>query len=975
MGKPVWVTTAGNLGTIEESVFYQLQLEAVDPDGGAITYEVISGYTPAGITIKRNSGSLEGVPKSQFEITGVPLSVSEDITSTFCCRATSSTGKISDRTFSLTVTGQDAPTIENDSSHLGDFVDGTYVDVDILAIDLDNEPITWELVSGELPAGLTLNTATGKISGWAEPAVSEYDTATVGWDAPEASWNELPWDHAETNFDKLYEFIIQVSDGKEYTQKNFSIFIEALNNKHNPVVTTPATDLGIYEHDNYFSYRFSGKDFDFDNIEFGIAAPSGVGFDDISGEGFDSSLFDQGKLAIPPSITLNKETGWLYGYIDSQNQAQIEYSFGVYTYKKELPDYRSKTTYFTLTVVNELSTAILWKTDYNLGTIQTGDISDLAIESVNSLGVKVNYSLSPYSRLPQGLTLLDNGLIIGRPSFETTTFDSGSTTFDENIKQLGSRLDPVTFDREFEITIIAASAGDELRAEKTFKLVVAPSTIKPYESLYLKASPGPEKKEIFLDIVRNTDIIPTDDIYRNSDPYFGIANDLRMLLLSGLTASAASKYVEALSKNHYRKDLKFSRPKLSRAYDQNRNVIYEVLYYEMYDIDQTKEGSVSNKIDLKNKINRNITLDTDCITVDSDIYTLDGAGDRVVYPNSLVNMRNQIINEIGIATREVLPKWMSNRQSDGSVIGWKPVVVLAYLKPGTGERILFNINRRNIFEQTQISFDVDRYIWDNNLSKTYNSVTGEYFESKETTFDNNLRFASGEPVAEVDYAVDIPFVRLHGKTTEQINATNGLDGFLNDYANKNIIFATQENFNGAPVNTIGFDEEAYDMTPFDQGTEFEILDGDQFWTKGVTLFDSSVGFDSEGFSQTEIIPGYTEKFSDPTIVNQRAGIWKLVYNNDDKIWLLEFQKEINVGETVFVKNGYKYGGYLLRYGPNINFNSGRTVPYYTIYEIEAASIATTFDNKSTRFISNIVTYNPPDRGDKYLVFPKKNIWC
>ena len=115
MGKPVWTTAAGNLGTIEEGIFYELDLVANDPDGGDLTYIIIAGYMPPGLVLNENSGTIDGRPKISYEIRGVPSIVDQDVSSTFCCRVTSTTGQISDRTFSITVTGQDAPTIKTES--------------------------------------------------------------------------------------------------------------------------------------------------------------------------------------------------------------------------------------------------------------------------------------------------------------------------------------------------------------------------------------------------------------------------------------------------------------------------------------------------------------------------------------------------------------------------------------------------------------------------------------------------------------------------------------------------------------------------------------------------------------------------------------------------------------------------------------------------------------------------------------------
>jgi len=955
MGKPVWTTAAGNLGTIEEGIFYELDLVANDPDGGDLTYIIIAGYMPPGLVLNENSGTIDGRPKISYEIRGVPSIVDQDVSSTFCCRVTSTTGQISDRTFSITVTGQDAPTIKTESKSLGTIFDGTFFSTTIEAEDLDNEPITYTISSGKLPEGITLDSKTGVISGYATPITTTASAATVGWSASEQGWNEFPWNHNESWINENYQFTVEVTDGKEYAHESYSLLVLAkslltadtlellgddtliatadFTTKHLPVLLTSPGDLGIYEHDNYFAYQFKGIDFDNDEIEFGISSPGGAGFDESSG--FDMDLFDQGDLSIPNGLTLNAETGWLYGYISTQQLTQVEYNFAVYVYKKNDLLSKSQNVLYTLTVVNDLAGAITWKTPQNLGTISTGSISELAIETSNSVGYPVNYSLkSSTSALPQGLQLNNDGLLVGRVSFETTSFDSGTTTFDENTRELGNRLDSVSFDKEYKFTVVASSPNKEISAERTFTLAIEPATFEPYESLYLKANPGVKDKDLFKSISRNTDILPAEDVYRSSDPNFGLAQDVRMLLISGLQASTASDYITALSQNHYRKTLRFGSPKVSKAYDINQNLLYEVIYYELDDNGSTNEGSVSASINLSNKIN-------------SDIVIEGADDDRIVYPNSLINMRNRLEQEIGLNTREVLPRWMSNRQTDGSIIGWQPVAVLAYVKAGTGDKILFNLKRRKDLDQKLISFDVDRYIWDNNLSQTYDTSTSEYLTSAETTFDATV--AEAGSAIEIDFALDIPFNQIHGRSTSYIDQVGGLDQLIVSYENKTVVFATQENY-------LLYNEPN---------------DG---WDRTLDFYDDADGYDVNGFSNQETVPGYSENFSDPSITNQRAGIWKIVKDVDNDIWLLEFQQELEVSDTVSVRSGFKYGGYVLEYDPTIDFSAGDTVPKYAILEPSAVSQPSTFDNNNTRFVSNITIYETPDTNDKYLVFQKENIW-
>jgi len=1047
MGKPIWITQAGTLGTLQEGVFYELLMEAVDPDGEQLDYRVIAGYMSPGLVLNSRSGEITGKPKNLYFIHGVPFDVNQDITNTFCVRITNSTGQISDRTFSITVTGQDAPVIVTPPSELARVIDGSYVNIQLEATDLDLEPLRWSIASGELPPGLEIDENTGLISGYVLPTVNSASESTAGWDSPSAGWEDQPWDHSVAWVSLSFQFTVEVTDGKEYAQTTYTIFVYSaalltadnteltaddvtfitadLDGQRPPVLDPlgeniiaaedPLTpiELGIFEHDNYFAYQFTGVDFDNDLIEFGI---------DLSGD-----------LDIPPSLEFNNSTGWLYGKILQQTNAQTDYKFGVYVYKKEQPTIRSATVYYTLTMVGDLANAIIWTSPSNLGSIPTGAISELAVSSTNANGTSINYTLDSGSSLPLGLVLLNNGLIIGRSSFEYTSFDKGATTFDVTVREAGVAVAEVTIDCVYTFTVQAASADLSLLSRKTFTITIDPSSFEPYESLYLRANPGQAGKDLFISISGNTDIVQAKDVYRDSDPYFGRALDARVMLISGLNSSVAGAYISAMSQNHYRKTLKFGAPEVSKAFDVNQNVLYEVLYYNLYDDQANTNGSTSSSIDLRNKINRTVTIDNNDVNIDTLWTTMDGGGDRIAYPNSLVNMRNQMIDEIGFGVREVLPTWMSSRQLDGSIIGWKPVVVIAYLKPGAGKRALFNLKRLGAVQQTNISFEVDRYILDNNLSKTFNTSTGEYFTSNETTFDNTFGLVESDPVATVDFALDIPFSEIDGRDSAYITANGGLDGLVGVYDNKTLIFATQEQY--APP----LDNEPYEG-----------------WLRNNAIWDDASGWDSDaGWDNYELITGYTEsngtqrsvldvQIDTPTngnrvivsttvdhgyanrdkiyienvggmteinnnyyyvsvlspasfvlyndwsltdrvdgsgfaaytsggtvgVRNLRGGVWKIVRGEDD-IFRLEFQQIVETDDNVFV-NGFKYGGYLLKYGPAPVVS--QTVPGYAIVEELIERDETTFDDTQTRFIDNITTYAELDQGDKYLAFPRNNIW-
>ena len=91
MTAPIWVTPPGDLGTVVEGEFYQVQLNA----DNANSYKYLSGVLPVGIRVTQN-GILEGNPRNYDYIQGVPSEVAQDVTSKFVVRAVSLDGTVAD---------------------------------------------------------------------------------------------------------------------------------------------------------------------------------------------------------------------------------------------------------------------------------------------------------------------------------------------------------------------------------------------------------------------------------------------------------------------------------------------------------------------------------------------------------------------------------------------------------------------------------------------------------------------------------------------------------------------------------------------------------------------------------------------------------------------------------------------------------------------------------------------------------------
>jgi hypothetical protein len=107
----------------------------------------------------------------------------------------------------------------------------------------------------------------------------------------------------------------------------------------------------------------------------------------------------------------------------------------------------------------------------------------------------------------------------------------------------------------------------------------------------------------------------------------------------------------------------------------------------------------------------------------------------VVYPNSLINMRDQVIDTVGQISN-ILPLWMTSKQDDGRVLGFVPAWVLAYAKPGKGQQLAYYIRTKFGERLNLIDFEVDRYELDRLLSKNWDPVNDTWEPTPaETTFD------------------------------------------------------------------------------------------------------------------------------------------------------------------------------------------------------------------------------------------------
>jgi len=347
--------------------------------------------------------------------------------------------------------------------------------------------------------------------------------------------------------------------------------------------------------------------------------------------------------------------------------------------------------------------------------------------ATNGADIPILYRLESGSNslLPQGLQLLPSGEIAGRVSFDTFAVDLGETTFDVTLNDLAitGENTETTFDLEYTFTVNAYSVNGLISVFKTFKITVDRKYNEPYENLYIQAMPPIRDRNLIDNLLQNQDIFRPDLLYRPADPNFGRATNVIYDHAFGLTASTIEDYYSSLYENHYWKNLTLGEIKVAQALDNNNNVIYEVVYSQVIDNLLNDQGqSVSKDVILPYPIN------------EADSTEID-----IVYPNSLINMRDQVIDTVG-QIANILPLWMTSKQSNGRVLGFTPAWVLAYAKPGKGEQIAYYVRTKFGEKLNLIDFEVDRYELDRLLSKNWDPVSDSTAGSWEptpaqTTFD------------------------------------------------------------------------------------------------------------------------------------------------------------------------------------------------------------------------------------------------
>jgi hypothetical protein len=453
--------------------------------------------------------------------------------------------------------------------------------------------------------------------------------------------------------------------------------------------------MGDFESDNYLAFKIIGYTFDNYEIKYQF-------------------------VGLPTGLVGDEDTGWIYGtpILNTDNIGQ--YSFTVRVYKQSNPAIQSGLFNFSLKIFKNITSTVVWLTPESLGSIYNTLVSTKYVRA--TADVPLEYRLVSGS-LPPNLTLDLDGEIAGSVANQPTQelLPQGTTTVYNFAIQ--------AYSSEFPI----------INSTKNFTLSVIQQFDVPMDTLYIKATPSIENRLLIDSLLTNESIIPNQYLYRPDDINFGKATNVIYEHQYGVIASDIEKYLVAVERSHYWRNITLGSIKTAIARDENNNIIYEVVYSQVIDNLVNLQGeSVNFDIVWPEPVNLNLgpwltsvtNIYSSYTTANQEnFYTSLTPGQAIVlYPNSLLNMNKQIADAIGQQyDSRILPLWMTSQQEDGNTLGFTRAWVICYTKPGFAKIVKNNIETlwKNNFGETnklnQINFTLDRFSVDKSLTYNYDN--------------------------------------------------------------------------------------------------------------------------------------------------------------------------------------------------------------------------------------------------------------
>lgn len=657
--KPVWQTESGLLGSYREGDIVLTSVTAVEENiydiGPRVDFVVASGYAPRVLSVFDGNSAISFTVQGS-EIHFAPLSVARKIT-------------------------------------------------------IVTKPnLTYTVIAGSLPNGLTIDPATGDIGGTLANLTSQ-----------------------DSHY---YEFTIRANNSLYLADRTFSMTVEDTlqlpeylaqslpKRRLIPDLRGYYYDLGVVEHGQAFTFSLDIRDIDQTN-------PSIV-------EGFFVNLPDNGVYftGLPQGVSLVDNS--IRGFVDPLGPAGIYvFAISLVVGSRRVSLNCVMQTILTIEPVATLLRRIIWNTPSgSLGTVYEGNLSTYSVSAKAVQIADIVYTLSPNSGpLPSGLRINSKtGLLEGQFAHvakdTTTTFTIRATAGHD------------FSERTFSITVLNRFNTDEV-----YRFTMDISVI--------------DDAKIFPDYQT---IIPSQYIYRPSDHHFGLVQHGSVYLVSGIKANMNAD--EALADDPYRgrSRLLLGDHHVAVARDETGAVLYEVLYRTLHDPLSGAGGFMA----------LDFPVVQDVIWPQSEepflyIYPRSMTNMRLDIINRMGFAANPPLTYLGgINGSENLPQWMRSEQVYGDSttrIGFMPALVIAYLTANSATYVLRAINSKiKELAPNGHPLEFERYV-----AQYDRFFSGTIFESDRTNFDITTTFDDYAKGKMLTYGEKTSFdngrLTFDGKTT------------------------------------------------------------------------------------------------------------------------------------------------------------------------------------------------------------------
>ena len=710
----------------------------------ATSYELWGGHLPTGLTLTQATYSPPSQPGGLgMYISGIAAPVSKPTTSTFVIRAWSNTisdTSYIDGTFSYTVLTT-APYWATPEGNIANILTGNDIgnsssnfdtQVNYIEPTLDGN-VRVSLLDGTVPPGLIIDTeaASGNVGNLTD---TNHPVNISGVPYYDPDYADTQGIGADANaFVKTYEFTLNLNDSnyqanatyainiyarefltadmdvspedtanlqyftftadsdytqlgypQEYPTADFTFppypngptpnmadpypanqfrFSAAASGRYSPWIVTPPGPLGNTVSLDFYAQKISTANLSGATIIYTL--------DVLNPDGTPSQL--------PYGLQLDPYTGYIWG--NPQSDFNATYRFTITATDETDPAYIGKSVTYSIFVYGKSPLDITWSVPFQLGNINNGSTSEFYVSATTKNNDLLYYEQTS-GELPPGLVLQESGLIVG-----SVIFDTPSPSY------------------EYEFQVTAKGVYIDISSTATFRIRVLHVNDTPFNNLYIQAYGREPSRILIQNILQDYNVMPINQIYRFSDPNFGISKNLKFLQAVNINATNSDTIYEAMTYNHYRKVVGLGPFNYAVARDATGTIVYEVVYCPVLD-------------DLVNSQGQSVSVD---VPLEYPIQVADQTVTDV-FPNSLLDMRRRIYGIVGQANSD-LPRWMTSVQPDKSVIGFIPAWIICYALPGYGDDIAYRLNQKYSQTIKQLDFDIDRYELDDRLTYRYSVNT------------------------------------------------------------------------------------------------------------------------------------------------------------------------------------------------------------------------------------------------------------